>query len=677
MGTDSRTRRASATTSRRRRGRPAETASLAAPFLAEAAEPVRDHLAGSVTLPEFLQGAGTLSLDERRLLVEQALVMLEQNYVHLPLKVAMHAVSPLQRLRLFRVRLERQTPETTDPEWLFHAELSRIFHSVRDLHTNYLLPDPFAGKIAYLPFQVEEYFDASGSHYVVSRLATGFSAPGFGPGAKVTHWSGMPIDRAVELNAARFAGSNPAARHARGVDSLTIRPLLRHLPPDEEWVTVGYAGTDGQARELRQPWLVVDNLPPFEGPGDEADAFLGVDLDLDQTNRAKTLLFAPQVVDQAQADRSSALTTIPAAAGEEVPTLMPGLFRARNVPTSSGTFGHIRIFSFNLRLVGVTPDQFVAEFIRLIGLLSQSGLIVDVRGNGGGHIWASEFTLQTLTPRRIVPEPTQFINTPLNLRICRNHREKDDPFQLWPWIQSMDQATETGATFSAAFAITPEDRANAIGQQYYGPVVLVTDARCYSATDIFAAGFQDHGIGPILGVDDNTGAGGANVWDHQLLSGLLQDPPDPDSPYKALPNGANMRVAIRRTVRVGALAGTPLEDLGVRPDQRHPMTRRDVLEGNLDLLDQAGELLAAMPLRRLDVHPDMGADGTLLVKLEVENIDRADLYVDDRPRGSVDVAGGGATAVVTGVGGARLARVEGFSDGQLVAARTITLQDVS
>jgi hypothetical protein len=673
MSTDSHMGSASRTRSRLHPGSSAKPSALAAPFLAEAAEPVRDHLARSVELADFLRDAGGLTLEERRLLVEQALVLLEQNYVHLPLKVAMHAVNPLQRLRLLRVHLERQTPDTMDPEWRFHAELSRIFHSVRDLHTNYLLPGPFAGKIAYLPFQVEEYFDDSGSHYVVSRLATGFSAPGFGPGAVVTHWSGMPIDRAVDLNAARFAGSNPAASHARGVETLTIRPLLRHLPPDEEWVLVGYVGTDGQARELRQPWLVVDDLPAFAGPGDAADAFLGLDLELDQTSRAKTLLFAPQVVGQIQADQPPVLTTSPAAAGQEVPTGMPGLFRARNVATSAGEFGHLRIFSFNLRTLGVTPDEFVAEFIRLIGLLPQNGLILDVRGNGGGHIWASESSLQTLTPRRVVPEPAQFINTPLNLRICRHHGAEDDPFQLRPWIRSMDQATETGATFSAAFAITPEDRANATGQQYYGPVVLITDARCYSATDIFAAGFQDHGIGPILGVDDNTGAGGANVWDHQLLSGLLQDPPDPDSPYKPLPNGANLRVAIRRTVRVGALAGTPLEDLGVQPTQRHLLTRRDVLEGNLDLLDRAGKLLAALPVRRLEVHADMGADGTLTLELKVDNLDRADVYVDDRPRGSVNVTNGSATVVVTGVAGARSARVEGFSEGDLVAARRITL----
>jgi Peptidase family S41 len=660
---------------RRRTSRSVESSDLAAPFLAAVAEPVREQLAASVELREFLRGAGALTLEERRLLVEQALVLLEQNYVHLPLKAAMHAVNPVQRLRLLRVRLERQTSEIMDPEWLFHAELSGIFHSVRDLHTNYLLPSPFAGKVAFLPFRVEEYFDDAGaSHYVVAGVVEGFSAPGFGPGAEVTHWGGIPIDHAIELSAARFAGSNPAARHARGLQSLTVRPLLIHLPPDEEWVTVSYLGTDGAEHELRQAWLVTENLPPFVGDLDQVStsaACLGVDLDADEASRARTLLFAPQVAGQAQAAEAPALTTTRAAVGEDVPTSMPGVFRARSVQTASGMFGHLRIFTFNVD----DPLGFVAEFVRLVGLLPADGLILDVRGNGGGHIFASEFTLQTLTPRRIVPEPVQFIATPLNLRICRKH--KDNPsgqIDLGPWFGSLDQATETGATFSAAVPITPQAGANNIGQQYEGPVVLITDARCYSATDIFSAGFQDHGIGPVLGVDDNTGAGGANVWTHGLLTNLLAFPPaDAGSPYAALPKGANMRVAIRRTLRVGSLAGTPVEDLGVRPNERHRMTRRDVLEGNQDLLDRAGALLAAMPVRRLEVTATLVADGTLTVALEVSGLDRADVYVDDRPRASVDLAGGTATVTVEEAAGAGTVRVEGFSDGELVAARTVAL----
>ena len=253
----------------------------------------------------------------------------------------MHAVNPVQRLRLLRDRLARQTAETADPEWIFHAEMSEIFHSVRDLHTNYLLPEPFSGKIAYLPFLVEEYQDEGGNFYVVSHIMQGFSAPGFDRGAEITHWSGIPIQRAVDLNAARFAGSNLAARHSRGVQSLTIRPLRIHLPPNEEWVTLSYVGTDGTSRELREPWRVVDNLPPLA----DADAVspqaaaTGVDLGADEASRAQRLLFAPQTVAQELALQATGELPSPAAGDAVLPTTMPQVFRARSVTASSGTFG--------------------------------------------------------------------------------------------------------------------------------------------------------------------------------------------------------------------------------------------------------------------------------------------------------------------------------------------------
>src|SRR3954467_10828227 len=191
-------------------------------------------VAGSVPLHEFLATAGNLTYAERMVLVEQALLMLEGNYVHLSLKTAMHAVNPVQRLRLLRARLLRQDDATMDPERIFHMELSGIFHSVRDLHTNYLLPAPFAGMIAYLPFQVERYGEGADEKYIVTRVAQGMSAPPFGIGVEVTHWNGIPIGRAVAVNADRFAGSNMAARLARGGAPPTPPSPRPPLGPDAE-----------------------------------------------------------------------------------------------------------------------------------------------------------------------------------------------------------------------------------------------------------------------------------------------------------------------------------------------------------------------------------------------------------------------------------------------------------
>jgi C-terminal processing protease CtpA/Prc len=651
----------------------ARAETLAADFLANVDAAVAEEMGASVTLADFIASAPSLTLAERRLLVEQAMVLLERNYVHLDLKTAMHAVDPLQRLRLLLVQLRRARPDETGSDRRFHSEMSEIFHSLRDLHTNYLLPEPYSGKIAYLPFMIEEYRDDDGQRrYLVSHVVDGFDRPPFGAGVEVTHWSGIPIDTAIELNADRFAGSNRAARHARGLESLTIRPLVIHIPPYEQWVTLTYRTDDDAEHTLRQEWLVVDNLPAFIDADEVSGtaASLGLDLDADEAGRARTLLFAPAVA-KATREEAAEVTDAPAAPGDELPTTLPSVFRARSISTSSGVFGHIRIFTFNVR----DPDGFVDEFLRLIGLLPPDGLIIDVRGNGGGHIHASENTLQTLTPRTIKPEPVQFSSSDLNLTICRRH--KDNPtgqIDLTPWFTSLDLATETGAEYSGAFPITPTEGANARGQQYYGPVVLITDARCYSATDIFAAGFADHRIGTILGVDDNTGAGGANVWTHGLLTALLQFPtPDEASPYVALPRGANMRVSMRRTLRVGDdNTGTPVEDLGVTPDVIHRMTRDDVLHGNRDLLDKAGELLAGQPVRQLDVIADLDEGGALTLDIETQAIDRVDVYVDDRPHGSYDVSDGTTSRTVSDdVPGATRLRVEGYDDGELVAARAL------
>ena len=670
--TPARRRAATKTTSAKGASAKGTAAEVKTPAGKRAAAKPASAAAAAVPLATFLGSAGSLTLEQRRLMVDQALLLLSENYVHLPLKVAMHAVNPLQRLRVLRARMARQTPATMGEEWLFHREMSSVFHSVRDLHTNYLLPVPFAGKVAFLPFMIEKCYDAAGAeHYLITRTVTGYQAPQFGPGAEVTHWNGTPIARAVALNGAVFAGSNDAANLARGLESLTLRPLVIQAPPDEDWVRLTYIGLDGSDQELREEWKVATNLPPMTDLDaiSEVSASMGLDLDSDEKSRAKKALYVREVV-ELERGRSSAELAAPAAvAGADLPTTMPGVFRAREVVTPSGTFGQLRIFTFSVQ----DPVAFRDEFVRLAAALPQNGLIVDVRDNGGGHIFASEFTLQTMTPRRIAPEPVQFVSSPLNLRICRRHKDNPAGIDLGPWFESLDLAIETGAQFSAASPITPESGANDIGQTYLGPVVLITDARVYSATDIFAAGFADHEIGTILGVDDNTGAGGANVWTHGLLATLLNEPPPPDetSPYVALPNGANLRVAIRRTLRVGKLAGTPVEDLGVKPQETHRMTQADLLEGNVDLLNRAGELLAAQPVRRLDLTTSFSGT-TLTVAIDAQGIDRVDLYVDDRPISSEDLTGPVSIDILEVTSG-QLLRADGYDAGKLVASRRRTV----
>jgi len=302
------------------------------------------------------------------------------------------------------------------------------------------------------------------------------------------------------------------------------------------------------------------------------------------------------------------------------------------------------------------PDAFVREFKRIIERLPGTGLIIDVRGNGGGVITAGEALLQMLTPRPIEPAHMHFVNTELTLRICATNDFVAD------WAPSIGQAVETGEIFSQGFPIMSPDAYNEIGQRYHGPVVLIIDALCYSTTDIFTAGFQDHHIGPILGTSGNTGAGGANVWTHDLLRGFL-----PDGPFKPLPGGSIMRVAIRRTTRVGPNAGVPVEDLGVVPDARHDMTKADVLSDNVDLIAAAGALLSKAKHYRLDADVVAAAGGNQKLTVHTEGLDHVDVLVDGRPRVSVDTPGKQVTVSVP----AGAIELRGFDGGELAAARRL------
>jgi hypothetical protein len=580
-----------------------------------------------------------LSRKDRLRIVEQALLLLNMNYVHLPLKRALHAVDPIQRLKLLRFRLLEMKESELPSEMQFHQRMIEIFASTRDLHTMYLLPAPFKDQVAYLPFLIEQYFERNRGgrteKFMVSRVVTEFyqSIPNAGPevlsfepGVEVLYWNGVLIRRAIEINGETQAGSNPEARFARGLDNLTIRPLETSLPPDEAWVDLTYRSRSGSTLTLRQEWLVhatgsAGTTPLASRSSKKKRA--AIDVKKTKINQMRQTLFAPREV--------------------RVRSSMEQAFNAVIRTVDGREFGYIRLFSFDV----AEPDKFVTEFVRVLQSdgFPQEGLIIDARSNGGGEIRAGERLLQLFTPRRITPELFEFINSPLNLEICRQAPKQWD---LSRWAESIAEAVVTGATYSSGFPFDSEESCNDIGQVYHGPVVLITDALSYSTTDIFAAGFQDNEIGDVLGTSDNTGAGGANLWWYKDLINAFGK--HPKSPFKPLPRGADMLVAVRRSIRVGRHAGRPLEEFGIVPDRRHYMTKRDVLESNDDLITRAARILMKKPRYALSAKAFTSAEGSRGIVISAaskieradsgKNISRVDVYLDGRPYKSFDAEDG-------------------------------------
>ena len=628
-----------------------------------------DHGLGTVrTMPQFRShiSQGPLTEAQRRLVLDQAEILIEEIYVHLPLKRAMHAVDPLQALRLLRHRLA----ELTETE--FHVQLQRIFLGLRDLHTNYILPSRFAG-FAFLGIFLERCVDNGRPAYVVTKTFDHVTGdPQLEAGVEVTHWNGTPIQLAVEANAAREAGSNKAAQLAQGLQNMTLRAINMSLPPEEDWVDITYK-VDGTTHETRVPWRVFESGSEVTEPGTlpslpsgvevAAHHLVGMDLRTELTRRVKRRLFAPATLQtvpgptRAKGAKAGARKPQVAAAltAGPVPTNRPDELKARIVDTPSGTFGHLRIFTFHMQDQNI--DGFLNEVARVLSVLPPAGLVLDVRGNGGGYVIAAEFLLQFLSPRRITPEPFQFVSTPGTTGLAKGVADYGD------WKASLEEAVTTGSAYSTAFPLYPADVVNSVGQIYQGPVVLVTDAQCYSACDIFAAGFQDHQIGPVLGVDANTGAGGANVVNHEDLRSEWSD-----GPLKQLPKGVQMRVSLRRCLRVGSRFGQPVEDLGVVPDALHALTRNDLLEENADLIAAAGALLAQRTPRLLRFTSTAAGTGKRKLTVTTGSVASIDVYVNGRPVATTATANGNTQITVPAAAG-NMIRIEGYdAAGMLVAA---------
>lgn len=592
--------------------------------------------------------------------IQNFVELLEGLYAHLPLKRAMYAVDPLQRLRL----LAQRAP-SLDASAL-HGELAGILTRLRDAHTRYVGPTRLAEHVAMLPFLVESYGEPPKPGYIVSAVADNRSLIDdrrFAPGVELLYWNAVPMDRAVDLYAELETGGRPDSRRARALESLTLRSLQYGPPPDEHWVVVGYRDLRGAEREVRIPWRVIEpgraRTAGFAGAG-SARRF-AMDPGREAARRAKTLLFAPKAW---KAGRSRAARATKKAAtrtprlGSWIDTEFADAVGAKRVKTASGVFGYLRLWSFDV----ADDEGFVAEVIRLLELLPEDGLIIDLRANPGGLIWAAERLLQLFGPQSIAPTRFSLLATSLTRAMARAPQNELD---LEPWRESLDEALATGEPYSQPVPITPLDRCNDIGQVYGGPVVAVADANTYSAGDLFAAGFYDNDLGILVTVGEATGAGGANVWwpdqvQKSLLSTAFEQQP--------LPAGIGYSISVRRATRgAGPAIGTPIEDVGVRGHRRYPMTKDDLIGGNQDLLDFCGALLADRPSTQLRVSlPDADARS---IEVATGGLDRLDLYVDDRPEGSNDVVDGRTRLDLPA--GWKVLALHGYTNGQLRQRRRI------
>ena len=67
----------------------------------------------------------------------------------------------------------------------------------------------------------------------------------------MTTWNGLPVQRAIADNAERQGGCNAAARHARGLSTMTDRPLSLSPAPQETSVRLEFTDEPAPAAPSR------------------------------------------------------------------------------------------------------------------------------------------------------------------------------------------------------------------------------------------------------------------------------------------------------------------------------------------------------------------------------------------------------------------------------------------
>ena len=563
----------------------------------------------SELLGELLPGIAPLTWGERLDILDAWAQVLDGVYAHLPLKRALYGFDPIRAIE----HLRQQTPSLTDLQ--FHRELTSLINRLRDAHTQYSGPEKTPGAVARLPFLVEAFGPADNRKYVVSKVSDPRLVKDlhFKPGVSLEFWNGTPFGRAVDLHAESETGGRPDAREARALDSLTFRAIEYSPPPDEHWVNISYLDLKKKRREIRFEWRVVspDSAPSAGGGGSSARMHRGIDPAAEAVRRAKKLMF------KARLWKAEASLVAGRAAKRSLAAKYKDFLSSRRVITRSGRFGYLRIWSFD-----VDDDQrFIEAAIELLNDLPNRGLIIDLRDNPGGFIWAAERMLQLFTPETVTPTKFALRATPLTVAMAT---ARFNLGELGPWADSLANAPANGEPYSIHLPITSFEQCNDLGQHYGGPVVVVVNANTYSSGDLFTAGIVDNRIGPVVCVGEATGAGGANVWSSADLSAAMNAA---GLPLPALAHGANFTMAVRRAVRSGDADGVLIEDSGIA-GQPYSMTRRDIFQDNFDLIEHCGRLLAAQPWRQLDIE----RRGRTL-SITTAGLDHIDIYSDGHPTG--------------------------------------------
>jgi hypothetical protein len=438
----------------------------------------------------------------------------------------------------------------------FHFQLSAMFASFRDLHTQYILPRPYACFDAVYPLKMTLVHSKSG----ITVATNGFSPHLRGHSSGITQlYKSLGLkrygDTIVQLNNQTFEELYDQFQDSTGGsnESGGYRSLLRYFSlrygsfsklPDDTTVKYLIRQSNGNLVSFTSPIFVrylpscISNNHNTEGIGLWASDSTLTNIKTQLNWMATPLPVQPKIdKDPCRFLSYKGEQFLSWCIVHDAEQKAIGIIRLEAFKSSRGTKG-------SEDMIGMIRNLLESE------LKETEALIIDLRDNGGGFVPLADGLTQLFTPNPHVSHG-RAINHELNRRIFTGPL-----FARTEWSRSFDQLP-SNAKYTKVVPFVPKHLSRFFGMSYMRPTGVLVNGLCYSACEIFTANMQDSGAGIIVGEDQKTGGGGANMVDYNTF--IASELPDVFQPLR----GVNLRLAWRQVVRKD---GSLLEDNGVNVD---------------------------------------------------------------------------------------------------------------
>jgi hypothetical protein len=548
----------------------------------------------------------------------QARLLLENVFVHQQAKLDFHKID----VAAISADFAQSSASLNGRAYL--DALGTTFLSNRDLHTNYTAPAKMLCSRTLLPFTLERI---TGDKLIISALRLDDPITAISPevrtlklGDELVRYNGKEVADAVKEKMILSAGANDDARFNGGVRYLTWNPSSKPIP-DGNSVELVFRKADGtELPPMNLSWITRTDRTCLAS-GRRAP------VDLQKTVNPRKPFLEGLEVEQLEIKEAFANATQPKA--DLTPTPEPEI-NYSIIEKDGKKYGFLRLNSFAPVKKSDDESVDIVEDILVNKFRDTDGLIIDLRSNPGGNIVFADKLAQLFLPTD--KELIQFrLRANDTLKFYLEHQRPELSSSTGLMLEKVNQAIVDKQSYTSTFSIALENAVHSWGTAYYKPVILLTNASCYSSCDMFSATLQDTGRVEIIGADESTGGGGANVVTTEALYGSLKDGAENKGPFHLLDLGQEMRVAFRETVRGGFHAGELLENFGARSMQVLRSTRRDVLEKDADRMEKILDHLASTPksgdflyftshektLNLANLQSTLGVDAAGIEKLEL------------------------------------------------------------